>query len=187
MLTVNALTYEIKLNDWKHFLHSTSSHHINTNYLVIRPTWEKMNWTLGRYFRLTWILAIFFSFEWQLGICQMLYIEHIQTLWSKSLHILCFFFSNSHILLNKLLLKCCQYIWRCQCNLGRNLKDCTRLSEATVKNIIRRYPKILVMRVWQGNCKISTTSSARFKCLLTKLQLRSLNDKRLPKLQKVSQ
>ena len=145
-----------------------------------------MNPTSGRYLRLTWTLANFF-FEWQLGICQMLYIKHIQTLWSKSLHILCFFFSNSHILLNKLLLKCCQYIWRCQRNLGRNLKDCTRLSEAIVKNIIRRYPEILVMRVWQGNCKISTTSSARFKCLLTKLQLRALKDKRLPKLQKVSQ
>ena len=49
MFTVNA----IKLNDWKHFLHSTPSHHINTNYLVIRPAWEKMNRTSGRYFRLT--------------------------------------------------------------------------------------------------------------------------------------
>ena len=115
-----------------------------------------------------------------------IYRTYPNTLIQEFAYTMLFFFSNSHILLNKLLLKCCQYIRRCQCNLGRNLKDCTRSSEATVKNIIRRYPKILVMRVWQGNCKISTTSSARFKCLLTKLQLRSLNDKRLPKLQKVS-
>lgn len=120
---------------------------------------QKTNQISSRYFRITWTLGNFF---WETGRYMLNAIDRTQP---NTLHgtfliqefaytLPFFFFSNSHIFLNKWFFKCCQYTWRCQSNLDRDVKDCLNLRKATVKNkkVSRKVWEVLVRFTVNLNC-----------------------------------